>query len=128
MAPCPMLMTPIRPNTTARPSAASANTKVIRVASTKTLSIMLIGGPLPHPRHGPAQSSLAKPGRRSTNPSGLERKALATRIRWRDCLEVLHLLEHVVDARPAWPHPHQIGRQHHLIVDRAHGDLALGST
>src|SRR5215469_3012617 len=42
MAPCPMLMTPTNPNTTASPIAASANTKVIRVESARTLSVVLI--------------------------------------------------------------------------------------
>src|SRR4051794_14711723 len=108
MAPWPRLMTPIRPKITARPEAASASTRVMRTASATTLrteaSKLSPGGG----RGGPAwDRPIASEWQRLAGGRlGLHRR------------ERLDLLEHVVHARPARLHAHQVGRQHRLVVVR----------
>src|SRR5215831_10838643 len=121
MAPCPMLMTPTNPNTTASPIAASANTKVIRVESARTLSVVLIMAlPSASP---PAPTALGEV--RGPAEIGSERQALATGVCRRDRIQMPNFLEHIPDARPSLSDLHQVGRQDHLVVEAAHLDLAL---
>src|SRR6266542_3138690 len=127
MAPCPMLMTPISPNTTAKPSAAKANTNVISVASTRTLRAVPMHqhlGPSRRRRSASARASGCQAGPRRA-VSLLQWQRLAAGVHWRHGGKVLHLLEHVADARPTLANLHQVGGQDHLIVAAAHRHLAL---
>src|SRR5215467_5479555 len=117
-----MLMTPMRPKMMARPSAASANTNVIKVESITTLSAVFTGRIL-----GVTALRTQKRAERMSSLSTSERQAFTARVSRSNRIEMLHFLKHVANPCPALADFHQVRWQYHLVVPCPHGDLALRS-